>query len=258
MNSHLNLKSHVDSIVNKSFLILDQIHESYFPFLEKSIYLQHTVEKIDRSKISKTEFIIQQRIEHVEMNCRQLEVIISKLLDSDPSKIDLINRLEQLEREKKRIWSSFKAIQLKRIEKERLKREQEESLTRRFTTNNSNNNFDLNDNGCPNQFNSASIDIEIENLILTKEKPHSSSATSSNLNLSMSMANKSRNQKQLVKKVRTRYLNLSTDFMGTTKPVIKYCSTWIWFIVICLFLSALILLIAWRTSFHQQRHYYLE
>lgn len=96
-NKYNEIKQTIDSKVNKSFLILDQVHESYFPFLEKSIYLSHSLEKIDKTKISKTEFIIQQRINHVEDNCRHINFIIGKLPDNYPSKADLINRLKQLE-----------------------------------------------------------------------------------------------------------------------------------------------------------------
>ena len=66
--------------------------------MEKSIHLsvKSMVEKIDKAKISKTEFIIQQRIRHVLQNCEQLELIIEKLPATDPCKIDLLNRIDQL------------------------------------------------------------------------------------------------------------------------------------------------------------------
>ncbi|OTF83383.1 hypothetical protein BLA29_002878 [Euroglyphus maynei] len=97
-NSGDSIRHYVDTVVNKSFLILDQIHESYFPFLEKSIYLSTNsmVEKIDKAKVSKTEFIIQQRIKHVVENCDQLQFIIAKLPTADPSRTDLLNRIDQL------------------------------------------------------------------------------------------------------------------------------------------------------------------
>ena len=96
-----NIRHHIDTIINKSFLILDQIHESYFPFLEKSIYLSMStnsmmIEKIDKAKISKTEFIIQQRIKYVIKNCEQLEVMLTKLSANNSSRTDLSNRLNQL------------------------------------------------------------------------------------------------------------------------------------------------------------------
>lgn len=87
----------IDSMVNKSFLVLDEIHESLFPLLEKSILSTSTP---DKTKVSKIEYIIQQRIKHVEHNCNQLESILSDksptTTTSDKSHIDLIYRLKQL------------------------------------------------------------------------------------------------------------------------------------------------------------------
>ena len=92
-------KDNIDSIVNKSFLILDQIQESYFPLLEKSIFSENSSDPANKSKISKLEFVIQQRIKYVEDNCTHLESILCKLTDNANEKTSadfLTYRLNQL------------------------------------------------------------------------------------------------------------------------------------------------------------------
>lgn len=92
--TNLNNFNAIDSIVNKSFLILDEIHESFFPLLEKSILSTNSA---DKSKVSKIEFIIQQRIKHVESNCNQLEGLLSEQsTKDDKTNTDLTHRLQQL------------------------------------------------------------------------------------------------------------------------------------------------------------------
>ena len=76
-------KDNIDAIVNKSFLILDQIQESYFPLLEKSIFSENSSDPASKSKISKLEFVIQQRIKYVEDNCTHLESILCKLTNNN-------------------------------------------------------------------------------------------------------------------------------------------------------------------------------
>lgn len=92
-------KDNIDSIVNKSFLILDQIQESYFPLLEKSIFSENSSDPANKSKISKLEFVIQQRIKYVEDNCNHLEAILGKMnaSSSEQTNADFLTyRLNQL------------------------------------------------------------------------------------------------------------------------------------------------------------------
>ncbi|KAH9502070.1 uncharacterized protein LOC142597693 [Dermatophagoides farinae] len=278
-NSVDSIRNYVDQVINKSFLILDQIHESYFPFLEKSIHLsvKSMVEKIDKAKISKTEFIIQQRIRHVLQNCEQLELIIEKLPATDPCKIDLLNRIDQLRSEQKRIWSAFKAIQFKRIEKERLKKEQEESLTRRFTSSTSTTSTTTNENSNRNDHHHQCLNHQHLSLNIDDPNNHDDDdhhqysptskdrilSTSTQLSLPLSSSSSStcagakllRNQRPLVKRVRTRYLNfISNDFLGiTTKTFLRSsttssCAEWILLMALCLIFIGLFFLIIWQTS----------
>ena len=99
MTNHSSGKDSIDTIVNKSFLILDQIQESYFPLLEKSIFSENSSDPANKSKISKLEFVIQQRIKYVEDNCNHLEGILSKLTANanDKTSADFLTyRLNQL------------------------------------------------------------------------------------------------------------------------------------------------------------------
>lgn len=256
MSGHSNLKGYVDSLVNQSFLILDQIHESYFPLLEKSIYLSHSV---DKSKISKTEFIIQQRIKYVETNCQQLHIILSKLPSdgsANPSKTDLSKRLQQLEFEQKRIWSAFKAIQFKRVEKERLEREQEEMLTRRFNNSVDDDNQSTNPtNNSSNATFSVDLDQEDPSSKISKPYPFGSSKNYQN-SCNSSSSKLLRNQKPLVKRVRQRYLDFSTDFFGMTKFYLRnYCSSDFLLcilVLICLIFVMILVAIILKTSTHKQ------
>lgn len=150
--------------------------------------------------------------------------------------------------EQKRIWSSFKAIQFKRVEKERVQREQEESLTRRFTGS-------INENDDHQQFNnnnSLSIDIDEET---NNEKDHILRPSSTNKNITANnnyQIKLMRNQKPLVKRVRTRYLDFSTDFFGMTKVFLKHSFIyWILLLGIFLFFVGVFFLIVWQTSIIQ-------
>ena len=191
--------------------------------------------------------------------------------------------------EQKRIWSAFKAIQLKRLEKERLQKEQEESLTRRFITTNtssssssstttattnqqkqfSNLNKNCGDQCSNHQHLTLNIDNDDDNdhqindqySPTSKDKILSSSstlATSLTLSSSSSGSKLLRNQRPLVKRVRTRYLNfLTNDFFGSnTKSFLRLSllssfssfAEWILLLALCLIFIGLFLLIIWQTS----------
>ena len=97
MNTTQNIQTdNIDAIVNKSFLILDQLQESYFPLLEKSIFSESSSDLTNKSKIPKLEFVIQQRIKYVEDNCNYLESILSKLYKEKSNSVTLTHRLNQL------------------------------------------------------------------------------------------------------------------------------------------------------------------
>lgn len=99
MSNHSSANDNIDAVVNKSFLILDQIQESYFPLLEKSIFSENSSEPTNKSKISKLEYVIQQRIKYVEDNCNQLEGVLGKLTENvnEKTKADILTyRLNQL------------------------------------------------------------------------------------------------------------------------------------------------------------------
>lgn len=233
----------VDAIANKSFLILDQIQESYFPLLEKSIFStqENSSDPANKSKISKLEFVIQQRIKYVEDNCNHLESILSKLSSnaSEKSSADFLTyRLNQLRGEQKRILTAFKGIKHKRVEKERVEREQEELLTRRFTTSGEG---DL----AKSKFGENFV-IDLDGEGSSNEKTHKKKGNSKGA----AVANKLRNQKPLVKRVRTRYLDFSTDFFGMTKVFLKYsCVDWILLFGFSLvILMAIFCFIVWQTT----------
>ncbi len=99
MSNHSSGNDNIDAVVNKSFLILDQIQESYFPLLEKSIFSENSSDPSNKSKIAKLEFVINQRIKYVEDNCNGLEGYLSKLTEAaneKPGADFLTYRLNQL------------------------------------------------------------------------------------------------------------------------------------------------------------------
>ena len=142
--------------------------------------------------------------------------------------------------------TAFKQIKHKRVEKERAEREQEELLTRRFTTST----VDSEQSKfCDNYV----IDLDDDS---TDDKTHKKKGSSANnkSTTAAALSNKLRNQKPLVKRVRTRYLDFSTDFFGMTKVFLKYsCVDWILLFGFSLVIITLIFcLIVWQTS---PRHY---
>lgn len=99
MSNHSSGNDNIDAVVNKSFLILDQIVENYFPLLEKSIFSENSSDPTNKSKISKLEYVIQQRIKYVEDNCNHLEGVLGKLTAnvSEKTSADFLTyRLNQL------------------------------------------------------------------------------------------------------------------------------------------------------------------
>lgn len=136
--------------------------------------------------------------------------------------------------EQKRILTAFKGIKHKRVEKERVEREQEELLTRRFTTSG--------DNDSSKFDKSFVVDLEGE----SDDKTHKKKMP----NKSAVMTNKLRNQKPLVKRVRTRYLDFSTDFFGHAKMFFKYSAVdWILLFGFSLVIIMVIFcLIVWQTT----------
>ena len=177
------------------------------------------------------------------------------------------------------------------MEKERLQKEQEESLTRRFITTNTSSSSssstttattnqqkqfsNLNKNcgdhhQCSNhQHLTLNIDNDDDNdhqindqySPTSKDKILSSSstlATSLTLSSSSSGSKLLRNQRPLVKRVRTRYLNfLTNDFFGSnTKSFLRLSllssfssfAEWILLLALCLIFIGLFLLIIWQTS----------
>lgn len=117
------------------------------------------------------------------------------------------------------------------MERERVEREQEELLTRRFTSSN--------ENEEQNKF-SESFIVDLKNEDCTKNGNKSNTLT----------LNKLRNQKPLVKRVRTRYLDFSIDFLGMTKMFLKYSCIDLLILSLCsliIFLGVFFIII-WQTS----------
>lgn len=124
------------------------------------------------------------------------------------------------------------------MERERVEREQEELLTRRFTTNNE---YDSNANS--------------ENIVIDLKHDDFSKDALKSLNKSTILTmNKIRNQRPLVKRVRTRYLNFSADFLGFTKLVFKYSCVDFLILFACSMIILLVIFcfIIWQTSTTRQ------
>lgn len=250
MSNHSSGNDNIDAVVNKSFLILDQIQESYFPLLEKSIFSENSSDPNNKSKIAKLEFVINQRIKYVEDNCNGLEGYLSKLTEAaneKPGADFLTYRLNQLRGEQKRILTAFKGIKHKRVEKERVEREQEELLTRRFTASTG---VDA-DGQSKGKFGSGSENFVINLDAEGSDRTHKKKAMmTNNRQTAVALSSKLRNQKPLVKRVRTRYLDFSTDFFGMTKVFLKYsCVDWILLFGFSLvILMAVFCFIVWQTT----------
>jgi len=139
--------------------------------------------------------------------------------------------------EQKRILTAFKGIKHKRVEKERVEREQEELLTRRFTTS-----IDVEQSKV--KFNEANFVIDLDADGVTGDKTHKKKLPNSK---TVVLPNKLRNPKPLVKRVRTRYLDFSTDFFGMTRAF--SCVDWILLFGLSLvILMAVFCFIVWQTT----------
>jgi len=138
--------------------------------------------------------------------------------------------------EQKRILTAFKGIKHKRVEKERVEREQEELLTRRFTTS-------VDGEQSKVKF-AENFVINLDADGVTGDKAHMKKLSNSKAAV---LSTKLRNQKPLVKRVRTRYLDFSTDFFGMTRAF--SCVDWILLFGLSLvILMAIFCFIVWQTT----------
>lgn len=162
--------------------------------------------------------------------------------------------------EQKRILTMFKAIQLRRLEREKMERDHEELLTRRLTVSTSLDHDSSSVLKSPDAYQTKSnhsdaclVDMAAQT---NGSSLHSSSTQLVNGKLGSSGSSSSSNllkvqKKPLVKRVRTRYLNLSTDAFGLAKMLSLRVANWDWLLILVLFaltMLAMIVLIVWQTS----------
>ena len=243
--SSTNLSSRIESGINKCFLILDQIDETIFPLLDEAIFARNN------NEIAKLDFVVQHRIQAVERDCDKIHKMFNVLLRSELDSVTLesiTNRIQQLKFEQKRIQRSYHSYQLKVAEKNRKERE-EDILTRRITTT-----VNVDTNLGPTT-GSQSSSNDKKNYV-TLDLSHNSTAQPDGLQTGHSSGLKSpskisrNHQKTLVKRVRTRYLNLSNHFVETSKLFFgPGVGDWILFFAVLLVITtAIFCVVIWNTS----------